>query len=136
MRLFDASSIINALVSKGVLSADLLSEGVRTELTLFEVGNVIWKTRGPRPSQNDSEAKRRVGDAGRVLSLMLVADLKPSEAEGVIDLILRNGISFYDASYLYIALRDGYTLVTEDEALRKAAIQEGCPVEKVGEINT
>ncbi len=136
MRLFDTSSIIEILTSQGMGAADLLGEGARTELTLFEVGNVVWKSRGPHPRRDDAEAIRRIKEAGRVISLMSVAGLQPSEAGEVIEIILRNGLSFYDASYLYLALRDGFTLVTEDEALRKAAVKEGCPVEKVGEIES
>jgi predicted nucleic acid-binding protein len=136
MRLFDASSIIEILSTERRGGVNLFKEGTRTDLTLFEVGNVVWKTRGQRGLKDPGEATRRVREAGKVLSIMDVAHLEPSEAEQVLGGVLSHGLSFYDASYLYIAIRDGMTLVTEDEALRKAAIKTGCPVERVAEIET
>lgn len=46
----------------------------------------------------------------------------------------RDGLSFYDASYLTVAERDGLSLVTEDGALRDAAIRQGVMVEAVNEL--
>jgi predicted nucleic acid-binding protein len=134
MHLFDASSIIEMLSTERRGGIDLFKEGTRTDLTLFEVGNVVWKTRGQRGLKNPGEATSRVREAGKVLGLMAVAHLEPSEAEYVLEIVLSHGLSFYDASYLYIAIRDGLTLVTEDEALIRAAIKTGCPVERVAEI--
>ena len=134
MHLFDASSIIEMLSTERRGGIDLFKEGTRTDLTLFEVGNVVWKTRGQRGLKNPGEATSRVREAGKVLGLMAVAHLEPSEAEYVLEIVLSHGLSFYDASYLYIAIRDGLTLVTEDEALRRAAIKTGCPVERVTDI--
>ena len=134
MRLFDASSIIEILSTERRGGVDLFKEGTRTDLTLFEVGNVVWKTRGQRGLKNPGEATSRVREAGKVLGLMAVAHLEPGEAEYVLEVVLSYGLSFYDASYLYIAIRNGLTLVTEDEALRKAAIQAGCNTERVAEI--
>jgi predicted nucleic acid-binding protein len=136
MRLFDASSIIEMLSTERRGGVNLFKEGTRTDLTLFEVGNVVWKTRGQRGLKDPGEATHRVREAGKVLSIMDVAHLEPSEAEQVLGVVLSHGLSFYDASYLYVARRDGMTLVTEDEALRKAAIKIGCPVERVAEIET
>jgi len=134
MHLFDASSIIEMLSTERRGGIDLFKEGTRIDLTLFEVGNVVWKTRGQRGLKNPGEATSRVREAGKVLGLMAVAHLEPSEAEYVLEIVLSHGLSFYDASYLYIAIRDGLTLVTEDEALIRAAIKTGCPVERVAEI--
>ncbi len=136
MRLFDASSIVEILSTERQGGADLLKDETRTDLTLFEVGNVVWKTRGQRGLKNPGEATTRVREAGKVLGLMAIAHLEPGEAEYVTEVVLSQGLSFYDASYLYIAIRDGLTLVTEDEAMRKAAIKTGCPVERVADIVT
>jgi len=34
---------------------------------------------------------------------------------------LRRGITVYDASYVYVAVRDGFTLVTDDHVLADRA---------------
>lgn len=134
MRLFDASSIIEILSTERRGGVGLFKEGTRTDLTLFEVGNVVWKTRGQRGLKNPGEATTRVREAGKVFGLMAIAHLEPDEAEYVLEIVLSQGLSFYDASYLYMAVRDGLTLVTEDEALRKAAVKTGCPVERVADV--
>jgi predicted nucleic acid-binding protein len=64
---------------------------------------------------------------------MKVSRLEPREAGEAYTLVSRYGLSFYDASYLYVAIRDGFTLVTEDGALRAAAEAAGCPVEKAAD---
>jgi len=45
--------------------------------------------------------------------------------EEVMRLALRSGLTFYDASYLYLAKSKDYVLVTEDEELLRQAATTG-----------
>ena len=44
------------------------------------------------------------------------------------DIARQYGLSFYDASYLVLALRDGIGLATLDKALQAAAQAAGIPL--------
>lgn len=84
------------------------------DLTVYEVGNVLWKEHR----------------AGRVRSLQAAAALFQEVFENltilpledglgeVLELASSEGLTFYDASYLYTARRHGLRLVTEDGDLQ------------------
>ncbi|RYX93796.1 MAG: PIN domain-containing protein [Bradyrhizobiaceae bacterium] len=61
----------------------------------------------------------------RVLPIALVEDL---DADAVLVLARRHQLSFYDAAYLELALRDNIALATLDQALARAAASEGVPL--------
>ena len=46
----------------------------------------------------------------------------------IFPLVLRYGLSFYDATYLELALRERIPLATIDRAMARAAVAEGVPV--------
>jgi predicted nucleic acid-binding protein len=69
------------------------------------------------------EALEGAKDLAKVLELARRVQLKEEDVEEVMRLVLRSGLTFYDASYLYIAKSKDYVLVTEDgELLRQAAV--------------
>ena len=41
--------------------------------------------------------------------------------KGIFELAARDGLTVYDASYLYAAMKNGYILVTDDRELRNRA---------------
>jgi len=49
----------------------------------------------------------------------------PVSYDAVFDLAQANGLTVYDAAYLDLALREGLPLASLDDALRKAAAQNG-----------
>ena len=55
-----------------------------------------------------------------------VADISMDQTlHTVLDLARSQGLSTYDAAYLYLAMREGLPLATQDEALRLAAANQG-----------
>ena len=46
----------------------------------------------------------------------------------ILNLAREHQLSTYDASYLYLAMRLGLALATQDEALRQAAARSGVPI--------
>ena len=50
------------------------------------------------------------------------------KAEAVFALARRHGLTFYDAAYLELAMRERIALATLDQALARAAIAEGVPL--------
>jgi predicted nucleic acid-binding protein len=87
------------------------------DLTIYEVGNAVWR------------AYRR----GTIEQPVLVARMFEEVLKGldklgvgpvlleVLDIAAKSGATFYDASYVYVARREGLKLVTEDSDLLKFA---------------
>jgi len=78
-----------------------------------------------------SERKRRINpaDSSKFLSLLSSLPISldtsvPNQYE-ICNLARRHHLSGYDASYLELAMRTGYSLATADTPLRKAAQQVG-----------
>lgn len=84
-----------------------------SSLTEYELGNVLWK-----------EAKRKRIDfklAAQTYSDVL-SELKKFDANNlsaILTLALERNLTFYDASYAFIAENEGLILVTEDTELLK-----------------
>jgi predicted nucleic acid-binding protein len=86
------------------------------DLTVYEVGNVIWKEyRASRVK--DPRALAAV--LGEVLSGFRVVRVGGEALGEVLGLAIAEGITFYDAAYLHAARRLGLKLVTEDSDLKK-----------------
>jgi predicted nucleic acid-binding protein len=94
----------------------------------LEVGNALLV----------AERRRRIDAAARVDALDQVARLRITIEPAVPDiraiaaLAARQGLSTYDAAYLELAQRQGFGLITLDQALAKAAQAEGVPLEAPG----
>jgi predicted nucleic acid-binding protein len=70
----------------------------------------------------------------RILLKQLTAFSTDDEIEAILKAALDTGLSFYDASYYYVAKTRGLTLVTEDTQLIQVAIIAGIDVRRVDEI--
>jgi predicted nucleic acid-binding protein len=84
-------------------------------LTVYEVGNALWKeARAGRLPWREA-----AGALLRVLSSLKTLDDPPLEK--VLEVAVKRGLTFYDASYAYVAETLGLSLVTQDrELLRKS----------------
>ena len=107
MYLFDSSAVIN-LVKRGIVEP--FAEAVTLELALYECVNAVWK---------EHRLLKRI-DRETVFRVVGRVSIAGSE-EGVFKLAAGEGITVYDASYVYAAMKDGLTLVTDDHALADKA---------------
>lgn len=84
-------------------------------LTVYEVGNALWKeARAGRLPWREA-----AGALSRVLSSLKTLDDPPLEK--VLEVAVERDLTFYDASYAYVAEALGLSLVTQDrELLRKS----------------
>ena len=119
MYTFDASSIY-ALMWRGRLTP--LSDGLTVELARYELGNAFWKEAVLKGRLSVEEALSLIKLASEVLRRMEVLSLNGDEGE-VFKLAYSEGLTFYDSSYLYAAIKTGTPLVTEDERLRRTAVR-------------
>ena len=113
MYLFDASSIVN-LVKKRVVR--VFAYGATTDLALYEALNAVWKESKLLKRIDEETALEYVDILSMVFKVIKKISIEGSEDE-VFKLALREGLTVYDASYLYPAIRDELTLVTDDKRL-------------------
>ncbi|MCS7367061.1 MAG: type II toxin-antitoxin system VapC family toxin [archaeon YNP-WB-062] len=111
--LIDASAIyplILKLREKVLLYEDNF---VILDLTIYEVGNVVWK----------EYQRGKIRDPTSVMKMfeeIMGGVEKLNIGKGMLEIFeiaAKNNITFYDASYIYIARKRGLKLVTEDHDL-------------------
>jgi len=82
-------------------------------LTVYEVGNALWKeARAGRLPWREA-----AGALSRMLSSLKMLDNPPIEK--VLEVAVERDLTFYDASYAYVAETLGLSLVTQDRELLK-----------------
>ncbi len=113
--LFDASAIIN-ICSRGELEK---LEGYTSSLAIFEIGNAIWKQVYQRKRLNEDEGMKVLNVMKEVLESL--EKLEIDEPQDVLKIAVENGITFYDSAYLYLAIKNDLSLVTDDEKLYRIA---------------
>ena len=55
-----------------------------------------------------------------VLDSIAKISITSNDLENIINIALKNNISFYDASYIFVANKYGYILVSEDNDIRRS----------------
>ena len=81
------------------------------DLTLYEVGNVIWKE---NKLGRIRDLDGVVSMFSEVLSWIKIDEIELKDLEEITKLVISRGVTFYDASYIYVAEKRGYKLVTLD----------------------
>ena len=110
-------------------TANAVRERLRTEAAVapslwwFEVRNglVMAERRGRVTEQQTANFLREI------LRLAISLDVSPNEIS-ILDLARRHRLTFYDAAYLELAIRDALPLATLDTALMRAAGGESVPL--------
>ncbi|WP_149564987.1 type II toxin-antitoxin system VapC family toxin [Sulfuracidifex tepidarius] len=110
---FDSSSIYTVLERKKV---GILGGNYTTFLAKFELGNIIWKGVYLHKRISKTDGLKLSSFITRLLNTMNMEDINCEEVE---EIAIDYGISFYDASYVWLARRLALPLVTEDIKLRK-----------------
>jgi predicted nucleic acid-binding protein len=111
--LFDSSSIYTLIKSD---KPEFLVQNYTCSLARYETGNVLLTEMNARKTLGKSEQRSLLNIICRALNVMHILGIKGSEQQ-IIDLASKYGLSFYDASYAYLAKRMGSILVTEDVKL-------------------
>ena len=111
--IFDASSIFVAVKSKKLT---VLKNGVTVSLARYELGNAVWK-------EVFSHKTLSVDEGIKLLNVLMKAidqlEVKEPDPTKVLETACKYGITFYDASYVQLAIDSSNALVTEDDKLRK-----------------
>ncbi|MEM2589814.1 MAG: type II toxin-antitoxin system VapC family toxin [Zestosphaera sp.] len=111
--LYDASAILN-VVKKGKLRVFL--EGCTLDLAIYEVTNAVWREYYLLKKIKIETAYKLIELLSKVFDILDLFTIKGFEKE-VVDIAVKEGVTIYDASYIYITAKNKLTLVTDDREL-------------------
>jgi len=115
--LFDASSIVN-LVKRGLVR--VFEYGATVDLALYEALNAVWKESKLLGRFDEETALEFIEILAGIFEAIRVFNIRGLEEE-VLRLASREDLTIYDASYLYMAIKNRSILVTDDRKLRDKA---------------
>ena len=123
--LLDASTLLPLLLDYGdeVLSIASKAKLFVTDLTLYEVGNSLWKlvTLLKSLDLRDAEDIMYVLESFVRRGVFRVVSLEELNPQRILQLAVNEMLTFYDASYIVASEAVKATLITEDAELRKKA---------------
>jgi len=122
--LFDASALLNSvrLYNDAIIDFIERNECYTLTLTRYEVGNALWKEAYLIKRIEVDQAIKVLNFINSLLNLMSVIDISSYECE--VDILLtaiQMGLTFYDASYLFITKSLKAALITDDDDIIKAS---------------
>ena len=109
--LIDTSALYPLLLSGVPLNAE---ECAISSLTEYEIGNVLWRESKHRKMKNPQLAATTFSKAMQTLT-----KLEFDSIANVLVVAIEKNLTFYDASYAYIAEKENLKLVTQDTDLLK-----------------
>ncbi len=119
-RLFDASALLNLLIQKGSSALKLLNEQAILDLTVYEVGNSIWRLAYLERKISANQACSLLDSFLLLTQYMKILTITGIEKR-VKEFSMDEGVTFYDAAYVVAAKNNGLALVTDDKSLAKVA---------------
>ena len=122
--LFDASSLV--LIIGKIANENILKEPVSlliTPLTPFEYGNAFWKAFIRREITLE-EFEKALMLLEKLIDIGILSIVRVENFNEIAKISARRKISFYDASYVFLAKEENATLVTEDNGLKEACLAE------------
>ncbi len=113
--LFDSSAILNTVRNMGGNAISILKSNYILTLTIYEIGNAIWKEAKLQKRIGLNEALILLNNISRILDKMemIVID-NPAKVLRVAYLMR---ITYYDASYITATAENNLILVTDDRKL-------------------
>ncbi|MGH9909963.1 MAG: type II toxin-antitoxin system VapC family toxin [Nitrososphaerales archaeon] len=121
-KLFDASALINIMIRKGSEALKVLSGQSILDLTIYEVGNSIWRLSYIEKKISNDQACAFLDSFLLLLQRMKIININGME-KSVKEFSMENGLTFYDASYLVVSKTHDLILVTDDKTLSKVALK-------------
>ena len=116
--LFDTSSIINIIKHLGKNAINFLRNNYVLDLTIYEIGNVIWKETVLLRYLTENEASTMYEDVLWTINNYMNI-IRPRSPEMVLKLAMKIRLAYYDVVYVTTASEEDLTLVTDDKRLIK-----------------
>jgi predicted nucleic acid-binding protein len=109
--LIDTSALYPLLISGVVFNVE---ECAVSSLTEYEVGNVLWKENKQKKLRDPERIAAIFSDALGPLRKIMIDSIA-----NVLVVAMERNLTFYDASYAYLAEKENIRLVTQDIDLLK-----------------
>lgn len=109
--LIDTSALYPMLVSGNTFNPE---ECAVTSLTEYEIGNVLWRENKQKKLKSPEKVAKIFSDTIRPLPKLEIDSIA-----NVLAVAIERNLTFYDASYAYVAEKENLKLVTRDAALMK-----------------
>ena len=121
-KLFDASAIILLTKNHPHEAPELLKHEHLLDLTLYELGNAIWKINKLLKNGDKNTALESTEHVIHLTALMNKHEIKNKQTYlSIMENASQYNLTYYDSAYLTTAQQHKLTLVTEDKQLEKAA---------------
>jgi len=128
--LFDASSLLNIIRYAGTETLSILRGGFVLSLTLYEIGNALWKEAALLNRISIEEAIFTLRQVKNLISRFM-SIIEPVDTDLVLRLAHQLKITYYDASYVASGYELDAVLVTDDYELKRRIEQN---IDKLMEI--
>lgn len=120
--LLDASAFILLIKKANVQTTfQCLQNSLVLDLTVYEVGNALWKESSLSKFLTPEESKTLEKVAQIILSRTDKILNEDVTFQKIMEIAKTENISFYDSSYIYFAKQKNIKLVTEDQTLKAKA---------------
>ncbi|HKM59477.1 MAG TPA: type II toxin-antitoxin system VapC family toxin [Candidatus Bathyarchaeia archaeon] len=109
--IIDTSALYPMLVSGIPFNPE---ECATTNLTQYEIGNVLWKENQQKKLKDPEQIAKIFYEA--------IQPLRKLEIDSIADVLvvaIQRKLTFYDASYVYVAEKENLKLVTQDTDILK-----------------
>ena len=113
--LLDASALLNIVRRLGERSLEILKENHILTLTIYEVGNALWRETKLLNKLTTDEAEEIMKAVIALTKFMQIVE--PEDPIEILRISNRIEATFYDTAYVIVALRRNLTLVTDDKKL-------------------
>jgi len=134
MQVLDSSAIAIILRRLGEKAVEIIRGKTTLDLAGYELGNIIWKECILKGLITPEEAMNRAEEIAKILDIMKVEPVETKAFMEVMQLSTELKITFYDASYLHIAKKNKFTLITEDAELKEKANKVNLTAISVGQL--
>jgi predicted nucleic acid-binding protein len=120
--LIDASALMILIKNADTdTTIELLQDSQILDLTLYEIGNAIWKETNLTKFLTRKETQRLGETAQIILTNLNRITTEPDAFQNILEIALTENLTYYDASYLHAAKQNNLQLVTEDQKLETKA---------------
>jgi len=113
--LFDASAFLELVRRKRLVANNYI-----LDLTIYEIGDAIWKEVILFKALSQDEAIEFMKNMANIINKMNVIHIK-EDLDEIMKIAIQEKLTFYDAYYLYSARKNKLILVTNDKKLYNAA---------------
>lgn len=117
MKIYDASTLLNMM--EVAILPDFSNSGT-VSLALYEIGNAVWKQVHLTKKLSQSQGEKIVHSASLLIEKMQKVN---PDSINTLKLGIKENMTFYEASYLQVALSTRSELVTDDKELRKKSLK-------------